>query len=97
MRSGSVFINLGRGAHVVEGDLLQALDHGQLRHAILDVFEHEPLPREHRFWRHPRVSVSPHSASMANPESASDFVAENLRRLSAGELLLGIVDRAAEY
>lgn len=97
MRPGSVFINLGRGAHVVESDLLQALDHGHLRHAILDVFEHEPLPREHRFWTHPRVSVSPHSASMANPESASDFVAENLRRLRAGQPLLGIVDRAAEY
>jgi glyoxylate/hydroxypyruvate reductase A len=97
MRPGSVFINLGRGAHVVERDLLQALDQGHLRHAILDVFENEPLPREHRFWTHPRVTVSPHSASMANPDSASEFVAENLRRLREGESLLGIVDRAAEY
>jgi glyoxylate/hydroxypyruvate reductase A len=97
MPSGAVFINVGRGAHVVEADLLHALDSGHLRHAILDVFEQEPLPREHRFWTHSRVTVSPHSASMANPESASDFVAENLRRLRVGEPLLGIVDRAEEY
>ncbi len=97
MRAGSVFINVGRGAHVVEADLLAALDAGHLRHAVLDVFEQEPLPRAHRFWSHPRVTVTPHSASMANPETASDFVAENLRRLRAAEPLLGLVDRAAQY
>jgi glyoxylate/hydroxypyruvate reductase len=92
-----VFINLGRGAHVVESDLLAALDTGHLRHAVLDVFEQEPLPCAHRFWAHPRVSITPHSASMANPRSASAFVGENVARLRAGEPLLGVVDRTAEY
>jgi glyoxylate/hydroxypyruvate reductase len=97
MRADSVFINLGRGAHVIEDDLLAALDRGKPRHAILDVFANEPLPSEHAFWSHPRITVTPHSASMANPVTAAAFVAENVRRLRAGEALLGAVDRDAGY
>ena len=60
-------INLGRGAHLVEPDLLDALDRGHLAHASLDCFAEEPLPPGHPFWRHPRIDVTPHVASFARP------------------------------
>jgi glyoxylate/hydroxypyruvate reductase A len=94
---GAVLINLARGALVEDDDLLNALDAGRLRHAVLDVFNVEPLPPEHRYWSHPRVSVTPHIAALTDPKTASAFVAENVRRMRAGEPLLGIVDRERGY
>jgi glyoxylate/hydroxypyruvate reductase A len=94
---GAVFINLARGALVVDEDLLAALAQGRLRHAMLDVFNAEPLPAAHPYWRHPRVTVTPHSAAMTNPRTAARFIAENLRRLRAGEALAGAVDRGRGY
>ena len=64
---GRALINLGRGAHLVEQDLLDALDRGHLAHASLDCFADEPLPPGHPFWRHPRIDVTPHVASFALP------------------------------
>jgi glyoxylate/hydroxypyruvate reductase len=94
---GAVLINLARGGHVRDDDLLAALDSGRLRHAVLDVFNVEPLPPGHRFWSHARVTVTPHVAALTNPQTAAGFVAENLRRLASGEPLLGLVDRTRGY
>ncbi len=93
----SVFIGLGRGAQIVERDLLDALAAGRLRHAILDVFPNEPLPPEHAFWTHEHVTVSPHCASMASVTTGARFIAQNIERLRRGEEPLGLVDRVAGY
>lgn len=81
---GASFVNLGRGGHVVEADLAAALDTGQIKAAVLDVFRMEPLPVESPFWRHPRVIVTPHVASITNPESGARKVIENLKRVRQG-------------
>ena len=94
---GARLVNVARGAHLVDQDLIEALDGGQLAHASLDVFQAEPLPPEHPFWRHPRVDITPHAASYSLPESGADPVADNLRRLRAGEPLLHVVDRGRGY
>ena len=91
--SGACLVNLGRGAHVVESDLLAALDAGHLRHAVLDVFQTEPLPAGHPFWRHPAVTVLPHVAALTDLSSAAAVVADNLQRLCSGQALLHLVDR----
>ena len=90
-------MNLARGAHVVEDDLLAALDRGALRHAILDVFAAEPLPEDHPFWAHPAVTVLPHVAAISTLETCLPVVVENIRRLRAGEPLLHLVDRDLGY
>lgn len=95
--AGAVLINLARGGLVRDGDLLASLDSGRLRHAVLDVFNVEPLPPGDRYWHHPRVTVTPHMAALTNPRTAAEFVAENLRRLRAGEPLRGLVDRRRGY
>lgn len=94
---GAHLINAGRGGHVVEADLLQALDSGQLASATLDVFATEPLPPEHVFWRHPKILVTPHNAADTVPSSAAQQIAENYRRLRDGRPLLNPVDRARGY
>jgi glyoxylate/hydroxypyruvate reductase A len=90
-------VNLGRGAHVVDADLLAALDSGHLRHAVLDVFHTEPLPAGHPYWQHPRVTMLPHAAALTDPRSASDVAAANLRALRNGRPLANLVDRARGY
>jgi len=97
MRRGASFVNLARGAQVVEADLLAALDEGQLAHAVLDVFATEPLPAEHPFWRHPLVTVLPHVAAQTDPRSAAQVVAANIRALRAGQPLQHLVDRQRGY
>ncbi len=93
----SVLVNVGRGAHVVDDDLLSALDSGHLRHAILDVFTTEPLPASHRYWNHEHVTITPHVAADSMPQTCVPVIAENLRRLSCGEPLLNLVDRRRGY
>ncbi len=95
--SGAGLVNLARGAHLIEADLLSALDSGQVGHAVLDVFQTEPLPAEHAFWRHPRVTVLPHAAALTDLPSAAAVVADNLQRLAAGQPLLHLVDRQRGY
>lgn len=97
MRRGARLVNLARGAHVVEADLLAALASGQLAHAVLDVFEHEPLPATHPFWSHPQISVLPHVAAPTDPRSAAAIAAANVRALRAGRPLANLVDRARGY
>lgn len=97
MKRGAALVNLARGAQVVEADLQTALDAAQLSHAVLDVFQVEPLPPEHPFWRHPRVTVLPHAAALTDPRSAAKVVAANVRALRAGRPLAHLVDRRRGY
>jgi glyoxylate/hydroxypyruvate reductase A len=94
---GAALINVGRGAHLVQDDLLRALDEERLSAAILDVTDPEPLPPEHPLWTHPRVVVTPHIASETQPETAVDAVLDNIRRHRRGEPLVGLVDRERGY
>jgi glyoxylate/hydroxypyruvate reductase A len=97
MKRGASLVNLARGAHIVESDLLVALDSGQLSRAVLDVFAHEPLPDGHRFWTHPKVTILPHCAAQTDARSAVAVVAENLRALRAGLPLQHLVQRERGY
>jgi glyoxylate/hydroxypyruvate reductase len=97
MRRGASLVNLGRGGHVVEADLLEALHSGQLRHAVLDVFGTEPLPSGHAFWTHPQVTVLPHVAALTDPRSAAGVVARNVQALRGGAPLAHLVDRIRGY
>jgi glyoxylate/hydroxypyruvate reductase A len=90
-------INVARGAHLVEADLLAALDSGQLSGAMLDVFREEPLPKEHPFWKHDRITITPHIASVTDPGSAALQVVENYHRAVRGERLFNQVDRQQGY
>jgi glyoxylate/hydroxypyruvate reductase A len=90
-------INLGRGGHLVDADLLDALASGHLRHAVLDVFHTEPLPAGHPFWAHPRVTVLPHAAALTDPRSAAAVAVTNLRALRDGQPLAHLVDRRRGY
>jgi glyoxylate/hydroxypyruvate reductase A len=94
---GAAIVNLGRGGHVVDADLLAALDSGHLQHAVLDVFQTEPLPAEHRYWSHPKLTLLPHAAALTDPRSASAVVAANLRALHDGLPLQHLVDRSRGY
>jgi glyoxylate/hydroxypyruvate reductase A len=94
---GASVINVGRGGHLDAEALLAALDSGQLSRAILDVTEPEPLPPEHAFWRHPRVFLTPHVASMTQPQTAAPVMLANLRRHQRGEPLQDVVDRDRGY
>jgi glyoxylate/hydroxypyruvate reductase A len=97
MPRGASLVNLARGAHVVDADLLAALDRSHLAHAVLDVFHSEPLPAGHAFWSHPQVTVLPHVAAQTDPDSACQVVAANLMALRAGRPLAHVVDRGRGY
>jgi glyoxylate/hydroxypyruvate reductase len=97
MQPGAGFINLARGAHVVDADVLSALDSGRLRHAVLDVFHAEPLPGDHPFWRHPQVTVLPHVAAQTDPRSAARVAADNVRAVREGRTPMHLVNRARGY
>lgn len=94
---GAYIINLGRGEHLVETDLLNALESGQLSGACLDVFREEPLPSTHPLWVHPHIRITPHIASVTNPATALPQILENYRRIKAGESLLNWVDPKKGY
>lgn len=97
MPHGSVLINVGRGAHLVEPDLLQALELGRPAHAILDVFATEPLPKDHAFWAHPKITLSPHCAALTDPAEAADLAAQSYQNVMAGQPPLGHVKLSAGY
>lgn len=94
---GAQLVHVGRGSQLVQADLLAALDSGQLAEAMLDVTDPEPLPADHALWRHPHVQLTPHIASMTQPQSAAEVVIANLRRWQAGETMTGLVDRIKGY
>ena len=97
MRRGAVILNPGRGPLIDDDALLAALDTGQIGHATLDVFRVEPLPADHRFWSHPKVTVTPHIAADTRVSGAAAVLAENIRRGEAREPFLYLVDRARGY
>ena len=97
MAPGAGLVNLARGAHLVEADLLAALASGQIGHAVLDVFRTEPLPAGHAFWQHPQVTLLPHVAALSGVHSAAAVVAHNIEALAAGRAVLHQVARAAGY
>ena len=94
---GAFVLNPGRGPLINDDDLIAALESGQVAHATLDTFRVEPLPQDHPFWRNPNVTVTPHIASETRAETASQIIAENIRRSEAGEPLLFLVDRTTGY
>jgi len=95
--AGACIINPGRGPLIDDDALLAALGRGQVAHATLDVFRIEPLPKDHPFWAHPQVTVTPHIASDTRPASAARLVADNIGRSEAGLPMLHVVDRGAGY
>ncbi len=94
---GAFLINAGRGAQVVESDVLAALESGQLAGALLDVFDPEPLPKESALWAHPNVIVTPHIAATTPIRDACAQIVEKIERMERGESVSGIVDRAVGY
>lgn len=94
---GAGVVNLARGRHVVDADLLAALADGQVGHAVLDVFHQEPLPPDHPYWAHPQVTLLPHVAAQTDERSAAAVVAANLRALRDRQPLRHLVDRGRGY
>jgi glyoxylate/hydroxypyruvate reductase A len=90
-------INVARGGHLVEEDLVEALDTGQLSGACLDVFREEPLPARHPFWAHPRILVTPHVSSLTDPDAVAPQILENYRRVMSGDPPLYQVDVERGY
>jgi len=97
MTPSAVLVNVGRGRLVDEAALIHQISSGRLGGAVLDVFEKEPLPPESPLWTLPGVIVTPHVSGPSLDEHVTTFFAENLRRHVAGEMLMGLVDRAAGY
>ncbi len=94
---GAALVNLARGAHLVDADLLAALASGQIGHAVLDVFHAEPLAADHPFWAHPQVTLLPHVAALTDERSAAAVVAANIGALADGAALAHLVRRDAGY
>jgi len=97
MPKGAAIVNAGRGGHLVEADLIPALDSGRLSGAVLDVFREEPLPPDHPFWRHPRILVTPHIAAETHPPTAAVIIRDALARFEAGQPLPNQVDLNRGY
>lgn len=97
MPAGGFLINVARGRHLVEADLLAALDEGRLAHATLDVFREEPLAVDHPFWDHPRIDVTPHCSALTGPATAARTLAANVARDQAGKPIPDLVDRNRGY
>ena len=93
----AVVVNAARGGHLVESDLLDALESGHLRGASLDVFATEPLPADHPLWRHPKVRITPHVAGVTHPSRCVDQVAAAMTALCEGRPLPNVVDRSRGY
>jgi glyoxylate/hydroxypyruvate reductase A len=96
-RRGACVINMGRGLHLVEADMLEAIDDKIIADATLDVGTVEPIPPAHPFWNHPHTLITPHVAGLSMPETASKAIAENIRKAMAGERLLHQVDLGRGY
>ncbi len=94
---GGYLVNVARGAHLVDEDLLALLDSGHLAGATLDVFRTEPLPPEHPFWRHPKLTLTPHTSARTLRDESIAQIAGKIRALEAGQPIAGLVDRFRGY
>ena len=94
---GAYVINVARGEHLVEHDLMEMINNGHLSGASLDVFREEPLPEEHPFWEHDKINITPHIASVTKPESVVPQIAENYDRMNDHEELKYVVERDRGY
>ncbi len=90
-------INVARGAHVVDADLLAAIASGRVAGATLDVFRVEPLPADHPFWREPRIAITPHCSAQTRRRQTVEQIAAKIARMARGEAVTGVVDRARGY
>jgi glyoxylate/hydroxypyruvate reductase len=97
LAQGATLVNVGRGEHLVENDLLQALENKQIYHAYLDVFATEPLPSVHPFWQHNSISITPHIASITNVDSASDLIVKNYLLSVQGKVLPNTLETGKAY
>jgi len=97
LRAPAFLINIARGSHLVEEDLIYALDTGALEGACLDVFEEEPLPAHHLFWNRPKIMITPHVAAITDPREGAKLVIENYKRSLSGMDLLFEVNRQRGY
>jgi glyoxylate/hydroxypyruvate reductase A len=95
--AGAYVINVARGRHLVENDLIEALNSGQLAGACLDVFEVEPLPADHPFWSHPKITITPHISSITYPKAVAPQIINNYHRMHSGKTLLHRVDIERGY
>jgi glyoxylate/hydroxypyruvate reductase len=94
---GGYVINVARGAHVVDEDLLALLDSGHLAGATLDVFRQEPLPAEHAFWKHPKITVTPHTSARTLRDESIAQMARKMLAVHRGQHVVGVVDRDKGY
>ncbi len=97
LKPGGYVINVARGAHVVDEDLLAAIDSGHLAGAALDVFRTEPLPAGHPFWKRPEITVTPHTSARTLREESIAQIAGKIAALHRGEPIAGVVDRNRGY
>ena len=97
LQPGGYLINVARGAHLVDDDLLALLDSGHLAGATLDVFRTEPLPRDHAFWQHPKLTLTPHTSARTLREESIAQIAGKIRAMERGESIAGVVDRERGY
>lgn len=95
--AGAGLVHVGRGPQLDHDALIAALDEGHLSGAVIDVTDPEPLPAGHAFWSHPKILLTPHVASVTQPETAARAVVENVRRYKAGLDPIGLVDRTRGY
>ena len=97
LRPDAYIINVARGAHVVESDLIEALREGRLAGAALDVFEREPLEASHRLWDHPKIAVTPHISAATLRDEAVDQIARKVLAMERGEPITGVVELRRGY
>jgi glyoxylate/hydroxypyruvate reductase A len=100
LRPGGYVINVARGSHLVDGDLITLIDNGHLAGATLDVFRTEPLPAEHPFWKHPKITITPHTSARTLREESIAQIAKKIRSLAGGapiDSLAGVVDPKKGY
>ncbi len=97
LQSGGYVINVARGAHLVDADLIALLDNGHLAGATLDVFRQEPLPPEHDFWKHPKITITPHTSARTLRDKSIAQIAHKIVALHGGQVVAGIVDRTKGY
>lgn len=97
MPSDAALINVARGKHLVETDLVAALNDNQLAHAYLDVFIQEPLAKDHTFWRHPNITITPHISAVTNVDTAVAQIVINYQRVKNDQSMLNCIDRTAGY